>query len=272
MLVKKAPYETLLYYLTKLDGDPRNNTIFTSAATLERTIVKLVMRENGAEGGGWWGQQHHRRPHKVGSNRNADGSGEIGIDEEADADGNASNSERERENLCRLALFGYQSYLRAYAAIPKDIRYQFFDSRLLHLGHVAQSFGLDKSPAEVQQQLRRFIQQDHALARNSKAMTITGRGGSGSNPISGESASMRRMNDIVEEESEWKGESGAVPLIGTKGHNKQKLIRVAVEHEDRYHSTMVQKQRKRTRDWMESKQAEGGKNRVKPLQFTEFDA
>lgn len=277
MLVKKAPYETLLYYLTKLDGDPRNNTIFTSAATLERAMVKLVMRENNSEGGGWWGSVHHRRPHNAGSSRNADGSGDTGFDEEGGVDGPASESERERENLCRLALFGYQSYLRAYAAIPKEIRYQFFDSRLLHLGHVAQSFGLDKSPAEVQQQLRRFIQQDHALARNPKAMTTTGRGGSShSGPISDESASMRRMNDVVEEESEWKGEGDtgdiAVPLIGTKGHNKQKLIRVAVEHEDRYHSTMVQKQRKRTRDWVESKQAESGKNRVKPLKFTEFDA
>lgn len=277
MLLKKKPYETLLYYLTKLDGDPRNHTIYTSAATLERAIARLVMKDDclGREGG-WRKRSHWRGSQRDGGEGRRE---EDDNEEDGDVDGYASESERERENLCRLALFGYQSYLRAYAAIPKEIRYAFFDSRELHLGHVAQSFGLDKSPAEIQKQLRHGIQQDRALARDPKAM-----GGSSSSRGDGsgvwggrrEDGCMDGVNDMVEAESgatagHGHGE-GLVPLVGTRGHNKQKLIRVAVEHDDQYHSTIVLKQRKRTRDWLESKQREGERHRVKPLQFTEFDA
>lgn len=252
MLIQKKPYETLLYYLTKLDAQQTSHSIFTSAATLERAITKLVMR---VDKGGRWAQKHHHRKRASRQSGPQDGD-----DDDDDAEDEAGGEE---DSLCRIALFAYQSYLRAYAAIPKEVRYRFFDSRQLHLGHVAQSFGIDKSPAEVQQQLRGYIREDRNLARDHKYV------GGGHNNNNNSNRGMAE-NEDVEPESPRSG-SGPVPLMGSGGNNKRKRQRVEVENSDRYHSMLVQKQRKLTRDWVERKREEEGP-RVKPLQFTEFDA
>lgn len=241
VMIKKKNYETLLYYLTKLDSSvERRNTMFHSAATLEHAINKLVMRA-----------EHRHRWVRRGPQRAA-GNGEDDGMESTENDGS--------DNLCRMALFAYQSYLRAYAAIPKEVRTKFFDSRLLHLGHVAQSFGIDKSPGEVQRQLQSYMKEDRQLGRDEK---------------------YRVRNATRDEPAEEGGEETvtpatsdrgqAVPLIGTSGNQQRKRQRVEVDNKDRYRSMLVQKQRKLTRDWVEKKRAEDGP-RVKPLQFTEFDA
>ncbi|CAG9576606.1 DEAD-box helicase-like protein [Leishmania major strain Friedlin] len=136
-----------------------------------------------------------------------------------------------KENLYRVALFAYQSYLRAYAGMPRQTKSLFFSSTL-HLGHVAQSFGIDKSPSEVQRELQAYIREDRALARDNRKGTVT---------------------------NSCDGERG-----------KSKRQRVELDHEDRYHSMLTQKQRKLTRDWAEKRRKESTK--IRPLQFSEFDA
>ncbi|CCW61025.1 unnamed protein product [Phytomonas sp. EM1] len=193
--MSEKKYETYLFYLTKLD--PGSNHMWIhSTAKLERAMTYLVMREPSSEG-------EHR--------------------------------EERTENLCRLALFAYQSYIRSYAGIPKDLKRQFFSSSDLHLGHLAQSFGIEKSPTEVQRQLQRYIREDRALGRRAqKRIAPTG----GSN--------------------------------GEGAQGKAKRERIELEHEGRYHSMLAQKQRKTTRDYEEKRRGES--LRIRPLQFTEFDA
>ncbi|AYU79884.1 DEAD-box helicase-like protein [Leishmania donovani] len=135
-----------------------------------------------------------------------------------------------KESLYRVALFAYQSYLRAYAGMPRQTKSLFFST--LHLGHVAQSFGIDKSPSEVQRELQAYIREDRALARDNRKGTVT--------------------NSHDEE------------------RGKRKRQRVELDHEDRYHSMLTQKQRKLTRDWAEKRRKESPK--IRPLQFSEFDA
>ncbi|CAJ1009597.1 DEAD/DEAH box helicase/Type III restriction enzyme, res subunit [Leishmania naiffi] len=136
-----------------------------------------------------------------------------------------------KESLYRVALFAYQSYLRAYAGLPREIKSLFFFVSL-HLGHVAQSFGIDKSPSEMQRELKVYIREDRVLARDNRKGTVT-------NSHDGE------------------------------GH-KKKRQRVELDHEDQYHSMLTQKQRKLTRDWAEKRRKESTK--IRPLQFSEFDA
>uniref|UniRef100_A0A146LIA2 ATP-dependent RNA helicase dbp7 n=1 Tax=Lygus hesperus TaxID=30085 RepID=A0A146LIA2_LYGHE len=79
---------------------------------------------------------------------------------------------RTDEDLSRLALFAYQSYLRAYAGIHRTLKQRYFRSSELHLGHVAQSFGIDKGPGEIQRELRSHIRADRSLGRSSQALKI----------------------------------------------------------------------------------------------------
>lgn len=136
-----------------------------------------------------------------------------------------------KDSLYRVALFAYQSYVRAYAGLPKQIKSLFF-STTLHLGHVVQSFGIDKSPSDVQRELQSFIREDRLLARDNRKGTVVNSG----------------------------DDDGA----------KKKRQRVELDHEDRYHSMLAQKQRKLTRDWAEKRREESTK--IRPLQFSEFDA
>ncbi|KAG5500891.1 hypothetical protein GH5_04477 [Leishmania sp. Ghana 2012 LV757] len=135
------------------------------------------------------------------------------------------------DSLYRVALFAFQSYLRAYAGLPRQIKSLFF-SATPHLGHVAQSFGIDKSPSEVQRELQAYIREDRALARDNRKGTVT--------------------NSRDEE------------------GGKKKRQRVELDHDERYHSMLAQKQRKLTRDWAEKRREESTK--IRPLQFSEFDA
>ncbi|EPY24176.1 ATP-dependent RNA helicase DDX31/DBP7 [Strigomonas culicis] len=145
----------------------------------------------------------------------------------SDGDGNDSH-----DNLNRIAFFAYQSYVRFYAGLPRDVKNLFFRDDL-HLGHVAQSFGIDKSPSEVQRELQRFVKEDRIIARDNRKGTAT-------------YSSQDR--------------SGA--------HAKRQ--RIELDHDDRYRSMLAQKQRKLTRDWAEKRREESTK--IKPLQFSEFDA
>ncbi|CCW71139.1 unnamed protein product [Phytomonas sp. Hart1] len=194
-LMSEKKHETYLFYLTKLDPGSNHMWMY-STAKLERAITHLVMHQSSNEG--------------------------------------ASRAER-TENLSRLAFFAYQSYVRSYAGIPKDLKHQFFSSSDLHLGHLAQSFGIEKSPTEVQQQLQRYVREDRALGRRAQKRIA---------PSGGDN--------------------------GEGGQGKAKRERIKLDHEGRYHSMLAQKQRKTTRDYEEKRRAEAP--RIRPLQFTEFDA
>ncbi|RNF27622.1 ATP-dependent DEAD/H RNA helicase [Trypanosoma conorhini] len=195
--MEERKYESFLYYLTKLD--PKANHVWMqSAATLERAISRVVMKRDGNE------------------------------------DGLPGGDEARRDDLTRLALFAYQSYLRAYAGHSRELKARVFNSDVLHLGHVAQSFGLDKKPSEVRAQLQSFIREDRKVARGAS--------------------------------SPGTQEEGR----GSGGPGSRRRPKVEVRHDDRYRSTMVQKQRKVTRDWFERKRNEAPAH--KALQFTEFDA
>lgn len=47
-----------------------------------------------------------------------------------------------------LSLSALQSFIRAYAAYPRELKH-IFHVRLLHLGHVAKSFGLRDAPRNL---------------------------------------------------------------------------------------------------------------------------
>ncbi|EKF35339.1 ATP-dependent DEAD/H RNA helicase, putative [Trypanosoma cruzi marinkellei] len=195
--MEKRNYESFLYYLTKLD--PKSNHMWMqSTATLERAISRLVMNRekpvNDLPGG--------------------------------DASRN--------DDLTRLALFAYQSYIRAYAGHSREVKTRFFNSDMLHLGHVAHSFGLDKRPSEVRAQLQSLIMEDRKIAREASSFDTQER------------------------------------ARGCDGPRIRRKLQVEVRHDDRYRSMIVQKQRKVTRDWFEGKK--DGVPKHKPLQFTEFDA
>ncbi|KAG5501359.1 hypothetical protein JKF63_03171 [Porcisia hertigi] len=139
--------------------------------------------------------------------------------------------ESAKDSIYRVALFAYQSYLRAYAGLPKQVKSLFFSSTL-HLGHVAQSFGIDKSPSEVQRELQTYIREDRELARDNRKGTV-------------------------------------ISSSGEEGGRKKRQ-RVELGHEVRYHSMLAQKQRKLTRNWAEKRREESTK--IRPLQFSEFDS
>ncbi|CAD2215352.1 DEAD/DEAH box helicase/Type III restriction enzyme, res subunit/Helicase conserved C-terminal domain/Domain of unknown function (DUF4217), putative [Angomonas deanei] len=138
------------------------------------------------------------------------------------------NDEGATDSLQRIAFFAYQSYVRAYAGLPREIKNAYFNEDL-HLGHVAHSFGIDKSPKEVQRELQQYIKEDRVLSRDNRKGTTS-------------------FTD----------------------NSRRKRQRVEVEHDERYHSMVVQKQRKLTRDWAEKRKENSTK--IKPLQFSEFDA
>ena len=61
---------------------------------------------------------------------------------------------REDDNLQRMALFAYQSYIRGYATFGREMkRYGVGQADQLHLGHVASSFAIDATPSDIQRRL-----------------------------------------------------------------------------------------------------------------------
>ncbi|CCD15725.1 unnamed protein product [Trypanosoma congolense IL3000] len=191
-VMEEKKYESFLFYLTKLD--PKSNHMWIqSTATLERAICRLVMKRH----------------------TTLENSGDEALGR--------------NDDITRLALFAYQSYIRAYAGHSRELKRLFFCSDLLHLGHVAQSFGIDKRPSEVRSQLQGFIKEDRKLSR-------------------------RPLSDAA----------------GEKDEKPRKVPKLEMSHSDRYRSTVVQKQRKVTKDWYEKKRAETPAQRHQ--QFTEFDA
>ncbi|EAN86814.1 DEAD-box helicase-like protein [Trypanosoma cruzi] len=195
--MEKRNYESFLYYLAKLD--PKSNHIWMqSTATLERAISRLVMNRE---------EPVNELPA-----------------------GDASRN----DDLTRLALFAYQSYIRAYAGHSRELKTRFFNLDMLHLGHIAHSFGLDKRPSEVRAQLQNLIMEDRKIAREASSLNTQER------------------------------------VRGRDGSRVRRRLQVEVRHDDRYRSMIVQKQRKVTRDWFQGKK--DGVPKHKPLQFTEFDA
>lgn len=70
--------------------------------------------------------------------------------------------------LQELAAAGFQSYIRAYAAVPSALR-DVFHYRKLHLGHVAHSFGLRKKPSNLRGAFRASsTTQDDSTRRHAK--------------------------------------------------------------------------------------------------------
>lgn len=54
----------------------------------------------------------------------------------------------DEKELAPMARKGFTSYVRAYTAHSKDVRY-IFNVKALHLGHVAKSFALREPPSEL---------------------------------------------------------------------------------------------------------------------------
>ena len=51
---------------------------------------------------------------------------------------------------CLSIIFvGFSSYVRSYATYPSAVK-SIFNMKLLHLGHLAKSFGLREAPADMQ--------------------------------------------------------------------------------------------------------------------------
>ena len=156
--------------------------------------------------------------------------------------------------LNRTAMFGYLSYLRAYNGFPKAVK-QYFDARLLHLGHIAASFGITAKPSEI----RKELEQNHAVDDERKLSRDTT-----------QFRDHRRMEDI------HKTPGTAAIGFGEEdaeenGGRKARLPFTAKAAASGYHSTLVSKQLQKTRDYHEV-QKEKRKLVPKPFQFSEFDA
>jgi ATP-dependent RNA helicase DDX31/DBP7 len=126
----------------------------------------------------------------------------------------------DKEGLGKICLFAYQSYMRAYAGYPKPVR-RFFNVDLLHLGHMAHSFGIDEKPSELRKTLRGLVKDERKIYRDTSRFK--------------------------------QGE------------------RLEIDTKETYHSTLVNKGLKSSRDYHEHKQATTTRV-AKPLEFSEFDA
>lgn len=124
------------------------------------------------------------------------------------------------EGLGTICLFAYQSYMRAYSGYPRPVRH-FFNVDLLHLGHVAHSFGIEQKPSELRKTLRGLVKDERKIYRDTSRFK--------------------------------QGE------------------RMEIDTKETYHSTLVNKGLKHSRDYHEHKRATTVRT-AKPLEFTEFDA
>ncbi len=82
---------------------------------------------------------------------------------------------REDETLSRIALFAYQSYVRAYAGFPRAVR-QYFCQEELHLGHIANSFGIDAKPSELRRKMHaeKLMKDERNLGRDTSRFAKQG--------------------------------------------------------------------------------------------------
>ncbi|RNF03064.1 ATP-dependent DEAD/H RNA helicase [Trypanosoma rangeli] len=108
-----------------------------------------------------------------------------------------------------LVLFAYQSYIRAYMGNSRELKAHLFFliSDVLNLGHVAQSFGIDKKLSEVRAQLWSFVREGRKIARESSSLT-------------------------TQEEGKWSDDFPS-----------RRRLQVEVRHDDRYRSMVAQEQR-----------------------------
>jgi ATP-dependent RNA helicase DDX31/DBP7 len=134
--------------------------------------------------------------------------------------GIASAIRDDKDGLGKVCRFAYQSYMRAYSGYPRPVR-QFFNVDMLHLGHIAHSFGLDEKPSELRKTLRVLVKDERKLSRDTSRFK--------------------------------QGE------------------RMEMDTKELYHSTLVNKGLKQSRDYHEHKRATIARV-AKPLEFTEFDA
>ena len=130
---------------------------------------------------------------------------------------------REDETLSRVALFAYQSFVRAYAGFPRALK-QYFSQEELHLGHVANSFGIDAKPSDLRRKMRagQLMKDERKLGRDTTRFAKQG-------------------------------------------------DRMEIDTKETYHSAMVNKQLKHSKDWLEV-QKEKNSAIPKTAHFTEFDA
>jgi ATP-dependent RNA helicase DDX31/DBP7 len=84
---------------------------------------------------------------------------------------------RADQSLRQVSLFAYQSFVRAYSGMPKQVRC-YFDARQLHLGHAASAFAIESTPAELQRELRmnRVVKEERTLARDAQRVRKQGIG------------------------------------------------------------------------------------------------
>ena len=58
-----------------------------------------------------------------------------------------------------FCLSAYQSFVRAYATYPSDLKHT-FHIKHLHLGHIAKSFGLQEAPTHIGEMTGKFAKMD----------------------------------------------------------------------------------------------------------------
>lgn len=70
------------------------------------------------------------------------------------------------DSLCNsycVVCLAFQSFIRAYATYPADLK-QFFHVRNLHLGHVAKSFALAETPSKISKLVGQHGQMTHTTS------------------------------------------------------------------------------------------------------------
>ena len=82
---------------------------------------------------------------------------------------------RNDQLLRQVSLFAYQSYIRAYAGMPREVK-RFFDQRQLHLGRIASSFANMSTPVQLQRDLRavEVARRERRDARDATELSLSG--------------------------------------------------------------------------------------------------
>jgi ATP-dependent RNA helicase DDX31/DBP7 len=82
---------------------------------------------------------------------------------------------REDLELGRIALFAYQSFVRAYAGFSRPLK-QYFKQEELHLGHVANSFGIDAKPSELRRKMQaeKVMKDERSIGRDTSRFAKQG--------------------------------------------------------------------------------------------------
>ena len=66
-----------------------------------------------------------------------------------------------------LYVSAYQSFIRAYATYPSDLKH-IFHVKHLHLGHIAKSFGLQEAPTHIGEMASKYGKMDRKSGKKRK--------------------------------------------------------------------------------------------------------